>query len=348
MRDAARLTDIRALEEVRAAFVKFRDETNQALTEVDIEVQRAVNWVRNEQAAYWKQQERKRHELLEHAKAELRRAQFPTTDGKIPSAIEQKKAVAKAEAAVEEARDKIQSVRKWSRLLEREVAEYTGLAQPLTGAIDSDIPRAIALLDRMAGSVESYLAVAPAEGDDEKTRAAEDAGGSMARPTEEASAPKRYALPLIRADRANLRARLERCAAEAPDEVRLLPASSDRTPRLSEQDADRLTELNLEQSPTDPNDRVVIEPGGLDDESPVLLRLPSRDASEPGAAWVIGSTLKEPAAGEALVVPMFRLLQGRRDLRPLMDLPPGALVVFDRRGIAALYRPDDQQIWQPS
>lgn len=347
MRDAARLTDIRALEEVRAAFVKFRDETNRALMEVDIEAQRAVNWVRNEQAAYWKQQERKRHELLEHAKAELRRAQFPTTDGKIPSAIEQKKAVAKAEAAVEEAREKIENVRKWSRLLERELAEYTGLAQPLAGAIDSDIPRAIALLDRMTGSVESYLAVAPVAGDDEEGRAADEAGGSMARPTE-AAAPKRYALPLIRADRADLRARLERCAAEAPDEVRLLSGSGERSPRLSENDATRIGELSFESAPTDPNDRVVIEPGGLDDESPVLLRLPPREADEPGPAWVIGSTLKDPPASEALVVPTFRLLQGRRDLRPLMDLPPGALVVFDRRGIAAVYGPDDQQRWQPA
>ncbi len=336
MRDAARLTDLRALDDARAGFVKFRDEAGQALMEVEIEAQRALNWVRTEQDAYWKQQHRVRGERLEQARSELRRAQFPASDGRIPSAIEQKKAVAKAEAAVEEARQKIESVRRWSRLLERELAEYSGLAQPLAGALDADLPRAIALLDRMLHSVEGYLAVAPVEGDEETSTGDNDA--SMARPTTE-PAPVRFRVPLTRDDRALLRARLLEMGVRAPEEVRLLPASAEASPRIGEEAPDLLAEANIDRRPVDPNDRVVIEPGALSDgESIALLRLDSEeDGTANRPAWAIGSLKKVIPAGEPLVVPVFRLLQDRRDLRPIMDFADGSLIVVTRRGLALMY-----------
>ena len=67
--------------------------------------------------------------------------------------------VRRCKAAVEEAEQKLANVKKYSRVLQREIMNYKGGVQRLSTLLGSEVPVAISRLDRMAGLLEQYVAV---------------------------------------------------------------------------------------------------------------------------------------------------------------------------------------------
>ena len=77
------------------------------------------------------------------------------------SFIDEKKALAVAQRAFEEAEQKLQNIQSWAPQLEREAYAFRGISQGLMDLVDVEVPNSCALLDRMIDSLESYLALAP-------------------------------------------------------------------------------------------------------------------------------------------------------------------------------------------
>jgi hypothetical protein len=111
---------------------------------------------------YWKRAIRDRQEELAQAKADLFRKQLEGmgTDFK-PDVTEQKKALRVATMRLEEAEQKLQNCRKWSRALERPYEEYKGHATQLQFLVDGDPARPVALLERILASLDSYVELPP-------------------------------------------------------------------------------------------------------------------------------------------------------------------------------------------
>ena len=56
--------------------------------------------------------------------------------------------------------DKIDTVRSWARKLVTEVSEYEGQVSGFRDLLEIELPRAVALLERLIGSLEAYTSVA--------------------------------------------------------------------------------------------------------------------------------------------------------------------------------------------
>lgn len=154
----ARVASLDGIRDFKAALADFAETANVALSEATADVQRTIWWVAHDQLAHWQREIKKRTDKLNQAKAELFKKQLESNDTRT-SAVVERKHVAKWQAAVDEAEEKVRRVKKWATVLEREMLLFkAGLAQ-VSGAIQGDIPAAVGRLDKMIQSLEAYLAL---------------------------------------------------------------------------------------------------------------------------------------------------------------------------------------------
>jgi len=161
MADQVRVDDLDVFRVFRGAVMKFAQTASQALMNVDAQAARTLTWLETEQTAYWQGQLRKRTEAVSRAAEAVRQKKiFRDASGRIPSAVEEEKHLAKCKAAVLEAQEKILAVRKAVPRLQKEIEAYRGGVSALGGTLTAEIPKAVALLDALAGRMEEYIQLA--------------------------------------------------------------------------------------------------------------------------------------------------------------------------------------------
>jgi hypothetical protein len=158
MEGAARVTSLDALKDAKVAFIKFKAEATAALIETESELQRTLMWLRHDQAAHWARQVRVRQELLTRARSDLYRKQV-AQDGEVRIGVDQKKAVERAKRDLAHAEEKAEAVRRWIRVLDKELVLYKGECQGLSGMLEGTIPQGLKRLEGMIESLEAYLMV---------------------------------------------------------------------------------------------------------------------------------------------------------------------------------------------
>lgn len=156
MRQAARVRSINALKDFKRALAGFAALANNALGEAQADLQRTAWWVQHDQVTHWQVQKRKRTAQLALAKSELFRAQVSSAE-QGGSATLERRAVDRAEQMLQEAEQKLENVKRWARILEREVILYKGHSQQLARAVEGDVPRALVRLDKMIAALEKYV-----------------------------------------------------------------------------------------------------------------------------------------------------------------------------------------------
>ena len=164
MPEQVKVEEFEVFGQFRAALLKFAQAADSALTNVEAEISSTRTWLENEQRTYWENQLRKRTEAVSKARDAVRQKKlYKDVAGHTPNAIEEEKALRKCMLACEEAQQKIEAVRKWVPRLEREAGLYRGGVAHLSRTLSDDIPRAVALLDRLAATLEQYVQIeAPA------------------------------------------------------------------------------------------------------------------------------------------------------------------------------------------
>ncbi len=158
MRQAASVSSINALKDFKRALDTFASIIRTALGEAQSDLQRTTWWVQQDRLTHWQAQKRKRTSQLAQAKSELFRAQVASPDQRVPATLE-RKAVDQAQQRLDEAQTKLASIKRWSRLLEREVILYKGHCQQLARAVDGEVPGALIRLDKMVGALEKYVRI---------------------------------------------------------------------------------------------------------------------------------------------------------------------------------------------
>lgn len=350
MRETARVSSVRALQDLRASFAQFGSGAEKAILEVDIEIQRTVNWLHNEQTAYWQREIRRRHDKVEQAKADLRRAQMTISD-RPPAAVEQKKALKNAQAALDEAQEKARNVERWKRVLEHEIAEYKGQVNPLMGALDSDLPRALAWLDRMMQSIESYIAIAPPAGDDQRATGANDSveqASYMARSGAQSGRPDapELTLPLSRKRVRKLQVQSPSIEALAGTPIASIDDDMVGAMSLDEDDRDGLEHLRIRRHPPDPNALITMAGAVLTELRCFLFR--AYESHPDHSGWFIGYLHRDDVGSSPTSTRTLDLLQRRPDLRDVLALPRGSLVVLSHGMINAVYDAEANNIWNTS
>jgi hypothetical protein len=166
MPQTAKVQSIDAIRAFRITLLKFADAADSALADAEGEMSHTLMWLQTEQPAHWRTQVRKRSEILTRAKEALRmKCLYKDSSGHTPSADQEQKAVQLATRRLEEAEEKVQTVKKWERRLQKEISSYQGSARRLATQIQSDLPRAAAQLDQTIQQLEAYVSLTGAPED---------------------------------------------------------------------------------------------------------------------------------------------------------------------------------------
>jgi hypothetical protein len=189
MPDQVKVDDIEVFGRFRVAMLKFAHAAANALSSADSDIARTHSWLESEQRTFWEGQLRKRMEAVTKARETLRQKKlYKDASGRNPGVTEEEKALARCIAAVQQAEERIDSIRKWLPRLEKAAGHYRGGVAALSKSVNDDIPKAVALLDRLAASLEQYVEIEAASGAAEAGEASV-AESQMARGGEGESVP---------------------------------------------------------------------------------------------------------------------------------------------------------------
>ena len=107
MAGQAEVRSIDTLSFVKAALATFGYECGQALSEVELEGRRGVEWITVDQAGYWKAEVRRRGEKVNEAMKDLEKCRtFKSTGDGPPACTEEKKNLEKARRRLQVAEEK--------------------------------------------------------------------------------------------------------------------------------------------------------------------------------------------------------------------------------------------------
>ncbi len=156
MADSAKVSSLDAIRDFKVAVVGFAEEATVALSEATSDAQRGVWYITNECKSHWQRELKKRTEKLNQAKAELFKKQMETNDTRT-SAVVERKHVARCEAAVTQAEEKLRAIKRWTTELERQFMIFKAGVQGISNIVAGDLPNAAARMQRMILALEKYI-----------------------------------------------------------------------------------------------------------------------------------------------------------------------------------------------
>jgi hypothetical protein len=156
----ASVQSIDALKDFRTALALFTEDALAALGAVDMEIRRTVQWLEHDRPGYWEEQIKRRRELVSAARAEVFRRKLAKTADYSPAYTEQKELLRRAEEGLHDAEMRALMVRRWKPALQQAVLEYHASIRRIKDLASGEVPRAVALLERLIDALEAYLRVA--------------------------------------------------------------------------------------------------------------------------------------------------------------------------------------------
>ncbi len=151
---------LETLKDFRASLCRFIKEAGDALLSVDLELRRTQEWLQLDRGRYWQAEIGRREEAVLHAKADLSRAKTTAMFGNAAGCTDQKVALRRAQIRLEEAKEKLATVRRWAMVMDREIEDYKGPAQQVSNLLDAELVQAVSRLDQSITALEEYLSLA--------------------------------------------------------------------------------------------------------------------------------------------------------------------------------------------
>ena len=159
MNGQANVQTFDAVSAVRTALVSFGDQLEQALTTIDIEMRRMMDWLEHDRPRFWRTQVRVAVDEVTAARAALHRClMFPVADER-PSCYEERAALKKAQARLAYCEEKSERLTHWIREVRHEILEYEGRVRQLNEIVELDVPQAVGILTKLLARLEEYKAV---------------------------------------------------------------------------------------------------------------------------------------------------------------------------------------------
>lgn len=159
MGQSAKVTSISAIREFRAAVIEFQDEADQALGAVRQQILKALQWFEHDRPQFWKLQVRRGFEQVAEARSRLMTCQMKEVAGHRPTCYEEKEALRLAQRRLRIAQEKVELTSRSANALRHEIDELKGRLAPLEGFLAGEIPRMLALLERVSKILEDYAGV---------------------------------------------------------------------------------------------------------------------------------------------------------------------------------------------
>jgi hypothetical protein len=258
------------------------------------------------------------------------------------SAIDEKKALAKAERRLQEARRRLARTQSWIQRIDKELSDYRAACAGLTGAIDADIPNARARLEKMVESLEAYVALAPPE-------AVASAGGedrdSVLRPAEAEPTVLRST-----GDSSALEARAKALRRRTPSaNVRDSTAfSSEAVEWIAKlKFSEALVQADIGEGAvsmeSQPDEKVLV---ALSQGDPGVVYLERATGGDGDSGWYVG-TDDTGQGRENTAIHVSDLLAACPALRDVLSWPVGYLVLIDMASeTEAVFDTHDSLVWR--
>jgi hypothetical protein len=157
----ARVTSIGVLQTTAAALQRFRGEAAGVMDDLETEVRRALEWIHHDRKDYWAQELRRSAEAVSAARNQLQQARTSRRIvGHEPACIDEQRALDRAKRRLEMAEQKVLAVKHFALAIDRAVDEFQRSRAQFATWLDTDLLQAVAVLDRMSQSLESYVSLA--------------------------------------------------------------------------------------------------------------------------------------------------------------------------------------------
>jgi len=160
----AKVESIEAIANFKRALFKFAEAANAALTDAEADMGHVYRWLEHEQRVYWQNNVRKASELVTRCEDAVRQKRlYKDATGRVQSAVDEEKALAKAKRMKEHAEERLENVKRYTPRLQREIMLYKGQVTRFATFVAADIPAAAAKLDKMVDKLEAYTNLAAAD-----------------------------------------------------------------------------------------------------------------------------------------------------------------------------------------
>ncbi len=156
MSDSAQVVSIDALKDFRADLCLFSDRAKDVLSSVQMAIQRTFDWM-DEQGKHWQREVRRWEEAANQARTELARRKMMRIGDRVPDCTEQEDILRAALRRLDEAEDKLARTRRAVPAFRRAVDEYLGPGRQLSGYLEGEQARALALLQEKIDALEAYV-----------------------------------------------------------------------------------------------------------------------------------------------------------------------------------------------
>jgi hypothetical protein len=161
MSDAAQLHEVDQLGKLRDALARFKMQADGALGTAQAQIQRVLETI-DRQLDYWRGEVNRRTEDVARARADLgfhrslhKGEHVGETDLQLRFKVAQQR--------LREAEEKVQCTTRWQRKAPQAIHDYEGPARHLSGFLDTELRKALAVLDNQVASLEAYLTLTPDE-----------------------------------------------------------------------------------------------------------------------------------------------------------------------------------------
>ena len=164
MAEKAHVQAIQALDDLRAALVQFRGETEAALREMEAAIHRVIHYL-GERETYWKRQvarwEGEHKKALAALAACRSRAYRDPKTGRtyVPPCTQEQDWVIRTRVELERATAALRTVREWRKVVERTVEDYRRQARRLAAHLEENVPKATASLESSVRILRSYTSI---------------------------------------------------------------------------------------------------------------------------------------------------------------------------------------------
>lgn len=154
----ANVDDLDIFRYMKTGLIKFRQVAETAMINAEAQGARVLHWLEGEQLSAWQTQVRKRQELVSRCRDAVRQKKvFKDSTGRTPSAHQEEKELKVALAALAEAEQRLAATKKAIPALQKELEVFRGGIQGLGSALAADLPRAIAMLERLSLTLTDYV-----------------------------------------------------------------------------------------------------------------------------------------------------------------------------------------------
>jgi hypothetical protein len=160
MTDSANVRSLDALRVFKAALDKFAEGAGNGLLALQMELDRAVDWIEHDRPKYWARQVQIGYHKVAEARTALATCRARRVAGRPLACLDEKIALRKAQQRLAHAEEMVKVVNRWRNKLRHESNEYRGRIGQLQRCLESDLPRMLAMLERMSSSLEAYVSVA--------------------------------------------------------------------------------------------------------------------------------------------------------------------------------------------